>query len=261
MKSGVLYDSKKKERQEVYVGRLIIFLKSSAQVLSVGGLMMIVISAMGLVVIYWPLAMAQAKYSTVSTLRSMKGAVVKYPATPTPTAGMPAPSTNPELTAFPSPTDIPFWVTKPVYNVPDENYSINIPKILAVSKVIPNVDAGNTQAYMEALRNGVAEASGLAHPGEVGTTYLFAHSVGSRVDFARYNAVFYLLHKLESGDQVEVVYQKRMYKYVVEETEILPPSDLKFLVPQKEREILVLQTCYPPGTTWKRLVVVAKRVS
>ncbi|KKT57956.1 MAG: secreted enzyme, sortase [Candidatus Amesbacteria bacterium GW2011_GWB1_47_19] len=147
---------------------------------------------------------------------------------------------------------------QPGWKVPDDNYSLFIPEIGAISRVISAVDAGDANEYLPALQQGVAEAKGMAHPGEKGTTYLFAHSVGSRADFARYNAVFYLLHKLETGDKVEVVYGGRLFKYEVEIREILEPKNVKYLVPQSEEEKLVLATCYPPGTTWKRLVVVAK---
>jgi LPXTG-site transpeptidase (sortase) family protein len=148
---------------------------------------------------------------------------------------------------------------KPKWKVPDENYSVYIPKILAKSRVIPNVDPGDKSEYQWALKLGVAEAAGLSHPGQLGTTYLFAHSVGTRLDFARYNAVFYLLHKLEIGDEVEIVYAGNLYKYQVDRKEVVNAADLKYFEPQKEQEKLVLQTCYPPGTAWKRLIIVAKR--
>ncbi|MEK9201281.1 MAG: sortase [Patescibacteria group bacterium] len=142
----------------------------------------------------------------------------------------------------------------------NDEYLIKIPKIGAESKVISDVDAFDPKAYGEALKLGVAEASGLSHPGELGTTYLFAHSVASRVDFARYNAVFYLLNKLESGDEVEINYHGQVLKYEVIGREVLKATDTKYILSQNLVERLVLQTCYPPGTTWKRLVVVAKRV-
>jgi len=105
----------------------------------------------------------------------------------------------------------------------------------------------------------VAEASGLAHPGQKGTTYLFAHSTDSPLNYARYNAVFYLLDKLAPGDDIEVVYQGELYKYRVSATQVTSAKDVTHLTPQDEEEILVLQTCYPPGTTWKRLVVTTRR--
>ena len=81
----------------------------------------------------------------------------------------------------------------PSREVPDANYSIYIPKIGAISRVIPDVDANNKKEYLEALKLGVAEARGLAHPGEKGTTFFFAHTVASAMDFAWFNAVFFLL--------------------------------------------------------------------
>ena len=165
-----------------------------------------------------------------------------------------------ELVVEDDPVDKTDNVPKPPWEVPDEQYSIYIPAIAAISKVIEGVDVSKREEYEPALKQGVAEAAGLSHPGEAGTTYLFSHSVGTRADFARYNAVFYLLHKLQPGDGVELVYQGKWLKYAVEKREVLAAGDVKYLVPQKEEEKLVLATCYPPGTTWKRLVVVAKPV-
>lgn len=149
---------------------------------------------------------------------------------------------------------------KPAWAVPDQKFSVYIPKIYAISRVIPNVNPYDRSEYLPALKKGVAHARGLAVPGQTGTTYLFAHSVGSRADYARYNAVFYLLHKLEAGDGIELVYEGNWYKYRVMEIKVLGSKDISLLKPQTDREILVLQTCYPPGTTWKRLWVVAERI-
>lgn len=144
------------------------------------------------------------------------------------------------------------------WDVPSMEYSLYIPKIGAKSRVVDNVDPWSVQEYQAALKQGVAAAKGLAHPGGKGTTYLFAHSVGSRADFARYNAIFYLLHKLDTGDEVRLVYQGKPFEYTVTERLVIPATDLSFFDPGYTDERLVLQTCYPPGTSWKRLVVVAR---
>lgn len=146
---------------------------------------------------------------------------------------------------------------QPDWEVPDEYYSIYIPKIGAVSRVITDVDANNKKEYLEALKLGVAEAKGLAHPGVKGTTFLFAHSVASPLDYARYNAVFYLLDKLESGDKIEIVYKNKLLRYEVQKKEIIKANDTKYLV-NGDQELLVLQTCWPAGTRAKRLVLTAK---
>jgi len=236
-KSGVIFG--KGEAGLVPVARLRLVWGTIAQALHKTG-KWIIWAGIGLAVfIAWPVVKAELKYAFGQTKPGQ--AVVRL--------------ANTELDFVAEGEDqlVTDWI------VPDDNYSIYIPRILAKSRVIPNVDAGEKSEYQWALKLGVAEAAGLAHPGKKGTTYLFAHSVGTRADFARYNAVFYLLHKLEAGDAIEVVYKQRLYRYYVEKTEILGAKDLKYLQPQTEEERLVLQTCYPPGTAWKRLVVIAKR--
>lgn len=252
MKKGVLYESGKSESGELYLGRLIFALRTVARMLSFLGLALMVISVVGIGFIYMPLGVARARYFVVSQVRRTR---------PDERVQVVAPQNEATETgkAVVDNTAVDEDLGEPRWEVPDWEYSINIPKILATSKVIPGVDASSASQYLAALKEGVAEARGLAHPGEVGTTYLFAHSVGSRADFARYNAVFYLLDKLEKDDWIEVVYQGKLLRYEVVKKEILEPTDVKYLVPQKMAERLVLQTCYPPGTSRKRLVIVAKR--
>lgn len=77
------------------------------------------------------------------------------------------------------------------------------------------------------------------------------------MNFSRYNAVFYLLDKLEAGDRIEIYYKGNYYHYAMEKKEVLEASDLRYFIPQYQEERLILQTCWPPGTTKKRLVVIA----
>lgn len=233
MKSGLVYKAGK-HVPEVKVARVIWWLKLFAKIFSGVGLVCIALGVGLAIFIFAPLVSVEVKYWLAQKVTSEGPAV--------------------------STVIAPVTVEKPDWDVPDENYSVNIPKIAAISRVITNVDIANPKEYGLALKEGVAEAANLAHPGEKGTTYLFAHSVGDRIDFARYNAVFYLLDKLKVGDSVEVVYQKKLYRYRVEYLAKLAPNDTTYLVPQKDEEKLVLQTCYPPGTAWWRLIVVAKRV-
>jgi LPXTG-site transpeptidase (sortase) family protein len=145
-------------------------------------------------------------------------------------------------------------------DIADPYFWIRIPKISASSKVIPNVDPGDRSIYLQALTQGVAHAAGTNFPGAGENIYLFAHSTDSPVNISRYNAVFYLLRELEPGDRVELYFLGRKYLYQVTGQEILDPKDLKYFQPS-DHEQLILQTCWPPGTTWKRLVVVAQPVS
>jgi len=142
---------------------------------------------------------------------------------------------------------------------PNTDFSIVIPKIGAVAPVIANTDPINPENYLSALRRGVAHAAGTAFPGEFGNTYIFAHSTDTFYNVGAYNAVFYLLGKLEEGDEIKVFYQDKEYIYIVQEKKVVSPEAVKYLG-DFGGKTLTLQTCYPPGTTLKRLIVIAEQV-
>jgi LPXTG-site transpeptidase (sortase) family protein len=139
-------------------------------------------------------------------------------------------------------------------------FSVVIPKIDARSNVIPNVDIGNKAEYMEALSKGVAHAKGTYFPGQGKQILLFAHSTDSPANIARFNAVFFLLRKLEKGDRIIVYFADKKYVYEVSDKLIAESDDTSWL-DEGEDEKLILLTCDPPGTTWRRLLIIAKPVS
>lgn len=140
---------------------------------------------------------------------------------------------------------------------PDPSFSIVIPKIEAKAKIIANVDPRDQASYSQALKIGVAHAAGSGFPGMGETVWLFAHSTDTPWHIVRYNAVFYLLRKLEPEDEVIVFFAGKRFNYRVFEKKIVEASDTSFLENEGE-ERLVLQTCWPPGTSLKRLIVLAK---
>lgn len=141
------------------------------------------------------------------------------------------------------------------------NFSIVIPKIDAKSQILANVDTSSEQEYFDALKKGVAHARGTYFPGQGKTIYLFAHSTDYVFNVSTYNAIFYLLRKLEIGDDVMIYFSDRKYIYRVSETIVTEPTDVTWLTKDFGKEKLILQTCYPPGTRLKRLLVLADLVS
>ena len=137
----------------------------------------------------------------------------------------------------------------------DPNFDIIIPKIGANARVVANVDPGNYNKYIDALRHGVAHAAGTKYPGQAGNTFLFAHSVGNFWEVSRWNAVFYLLRELNPGDEVDLFYLGRRFVYVVYDKKVVDPTDVRYLSSQANFPMLTMQTCWPPGTTLKRLLV------
>ena len=151
---------------------------------------------------------------------------------------------------------------KPLAITPvSKEFGIVIPKINANSKIVPNVDPGNYEEYSRKLLEGIGHAKGTVFPGTVGNCYLFSHSVANLWDVPRYNAQFWLLSKLEKGDMVFVFYNGRQYDYKVVEKLVVPAKETSWLNAIYHEPILTLQTCDPPGTTWRRLIVVAKLVA
>jgi len=148
-----------------------------------------------------------------------------------------------------------------VLTPPNEDFSIVIPKIAAVAPIVADVDSQNQKEYLSALRRGVAHAKGTAKPLEGGNTYLFAHSTDAFYNVGQYNAVFYLIGKLQEGDEIDLFYRGRQIKYEVYAKKVVNPENVEYLGKIDDGETLTLQTCYPPGTDWKRLIVLAKIVN
>lgn len=150
--------------------------------------------------------------------------------------------------------------------VPNTSFSIYIPKIDARAPVVENVDPSRPSEYLKALKQGVAHAKGTVFPGVSGGTFLFAHS-SDLLGSTNYNTVFYLLRELEpstdgrKGDEIYVFFLDKLYKYRVIEKHVVAAEDTSWINNAKQgQERLILQTCWPPGTALKRLIVVAEPV-
>lgn len=137
-------------------------------------------------------------------------------------------------------------------------FGLVIPKIGANAPIYPNVDAGNPDVYLPTLLKGVAHAAGTVFPGVHGNIFLFAHSTDNFWNVGRYNAIFYLLKELENGDEIDVYYQGVRHVYRVVNKLIVDPSETHYLTDTLPYEQLTLQTCWPPGTTIKRMLVIAR---
>ncbi|MBI4039806.1 sortase [Candidatus Daviesbacteria bacterium] len=135
------------------------------------------------------------------------------------------------------------------------DYGIVIEKINANAKVMPGIDPGNEAQYTSALAKGVAEAKGSTLPGQPGNLYIFSHSTDAPWNIVRFNAIFYLLRELDKGDRVVIFYQGRRYDYIVFDKTVADPADTSYLNNRYDKPVLTLQTCDPPGTLLRRLLV------
>ena len=114
--------------------------------------------------------------------------------------------------------------------------------------------AGTSQKELdEALNQGVIFYPGSALPGQNGEMVLAGHSSVWPWVKTEYGQVFTLLDKLTSGDTVSIIYNNRQYDYQITGQEILNPNQVK--ISDTDRQVIKLTTCWPVGTTLKRLVV------
>jgi len=196
--------------------------------------------------LWLPLARASFDYHWRGMGISRDLSLRKEP-TPTPTKIPPTPMPTPKV-----PDD---------WSVTSEEFSIYIPKLETSAQVFANINPGNPEIYQEVLKEGVAHAAGSGLPGSNKPVYLFAHSTNAQWNVVRYNAVFFLLNKLENGDVVHLVYDNQPYSYQIFDKKIVRSGDVSFLTDYKPgREEIILQTCWPPGTIIKRLLVFGKRI-
>lgn len=140
-------------------------------------------------------------------------------------------------------------------------FGLIIPKINVNSPVIKNVNYRDPAQYQIALSKGIAHAFGTALPGEIGNIFLFSHSSVNFLLATRYNSIFYLLSKLEKGDELKLFYQGVPFSYQVTEKKIVSKDALSYLKKHNDLDQnLTLMTCWPPGTDIGRLLVIGKLV-
>ncbi len=143
----------------------------------------------------------------------------------------------------------------------DRKFGIVIPKIGANAVIVPDVNPYDSREYQVALTRGVAHAKGTAKPGSQGNVFLFSHSSVNFYEATRYNSVFYLLSKLEDNDTILLYFDDAKYTYRVTRKNTVSPKAVEYLTNKGNgKETVTLMTCWPPGTTYKRLIVSAERI-
>lgn len=140
-------------------------------------------------------------------------------------------------------------------------FRIEIPKLQVNEQVKANINPNDAKEYTVALEEGVAHAKGSAFPGQNKLVYIFGHSTDAAWNVEAYNAVFYQIKDLVAGDEVVLHLGEERFVYKVKERKILKGSDVDFINGLQHENVLLLQTCWPPGTTWQRLFVVAEPTS
>lgn len=137
------------------------------------------------------------------------------------------------------------------------DFSLVIPKIGINAPIIGSVNPSNPGEYLETLKTGIAHASTSFLPDEDGTVYLFSHSTNYDWFVRDLNAVFYLLKNLKNDDLIVLFYKGSRYTYRISGRKIVNPDQVSYLFPTVGDRTLILQTCWPPGSTTQRLLIFA----
>ena len=141
-------------------------------------------------------------------------------------------------------------VTKKIINYPEygtEYANIKIDKINVDLPVYFGDD-------LDTLKKGVGHSSGSYFPGEGGTIIYMGHNSAD---------VFRRFDEIEVGDIIEITTSYGVFDYEVYDYQIIYETEVDRLPIQKEKEILMIYTCYPLknyGHAYQRYVVYANLV-
>ena len=105
---------------------------------------------------------------------------------------------------------------------------------------------------LEVLKKGVGHSSGSYFPGEGGSIIYMGHN--SKNMFRRFS-------ELQLGDEIKVTTSYGEYTYKIYDMQLINEKDVDKLPIQKEKEILMVYTCYPfnnIGYATQRYVVYAE---
>ncbi|WP_223701581.1 class D sortase [Sutcliffiella deserti] len=123
---------------------------------------------------------------------------------------------------------------------------LQIPKFEAQLPIVEGTDPDD-------LEKGVGHFRGASYPGELGQIVFSGHR----------DTVFLRLGELELGDKFVVSLSYGDFMYEIYDTKIVDDDDTSIITLQKEKEELILTTCYPftlTGRAPERYIVYAKPV-
>jgi sortase A len=138
------------------------------------------------------------------------------------------------------------------------NNRILIPVLDINAPITYGVDNTNSQVE-ENLKNGPIQINGTSLPGQTGNVYITGHSSNYVWIKSDYNSIFALLDKLVVGDLIYVNYNGTTYEYQVFDSKIVAADDTSILKSTSDSR-LTLVTCWPVGTSLKRIVISANQI-
>lgn len=146
-------------------------------------------------------------------------------------------------------------VIKPV----SPRFSLLITKLGLNEAVAREIDFYDSEKLDSGLRMGLVHVKTSALPGDFGTVLIVGHPLYSFFNFSHSHPEFYLIDKLEVGDEAGIFYEGVDHRYRVVEKRLEPPTYLDFFTPGEERK-LMLVSGYPAGMAFRFLVIEAEEI-
>jgi sortase A len=127
-------------------------------------------------------------------------------------------------------------------------YFLSIPKLKIQNALVSSADTD--------LSRHLVQYPGTAMPPDKGSTVIFGHSTLPQLfDPTDYMTIFANAHTLKADDVIHVNVNNVEYAYKITSVTVTTPEDTSVLAQEYDDSHLVIITCTPPGTTWKRLIV------
>lgn len=130
-------------------------------------------------------------------------------------------------------------------------YFLSIPKLKIKNAIVSSADMD--------LSKHLVQYPGTAMPPDKGSTVIFGHSTLPQLfNPTDYKTIFANAHTLKVGDAIHVNVSNTEYVYIISSVTVTTPEDTSVLAQEYDDSYLVIITCTPPGTIWKRLIVKAR---
>jgi LPXTG-site transpeptidase (sortase) family protein len=137
-----------------------------------------------------------------------------------------------------------------------ENFTLTIEAIDVIdAPITTQIKTNNKEDYKDALNKSLIHPEGSAYPGEGKLVYIFGHSINYPWLVDDINALLWRANELKSNDRVKIIFNHQHYIYYVFDKMIVEADQLDVLEDSLDQDILVLQTCWPPGFVNKRLLI------
>lgn len=219
------------------------------------GLFISLIGFLGIVYIFLPLVSWQIYFAPVFASQVVKAPIPK--------------------TTVVSPSTIKSLISTTVNNIKGIDYTDAqtwFPTLKSSEKDnSPKVSMYNMSILKLGIKNAVVSTTdydlashlvsyrGTAIPPNNGSAVVFGHSTLPQLfDQNNYKTIFATLYRINVGDEIIINVSNIIYLYRIYNIMVVDPSDTSIFTQNYDNSYLILVTCTPPGTTWKRLIVKAR---